>query len=851
MPFVSLTLNPFEVNQSESLNTLNGAVAAVQEINHVGQFEATLLRSAVSAAASSQTSSSSQQPNTDRVFLPVSGKFFPYPGSEIPEGMSGVGTSQLTISAKYPNHITGLSGNSIVRFVPKPRVVYNETVTTIGFVDYKNGDGWHTVNMLKLDLYLGDDLAPLEIPIGISQGYYTDSFGAMDWPSFRIVDTPVGKAKIYFYSIFPQGAPTPPVASGGFPSSIEVEEGMMRRGELRLEFFGIDQDDQFSEAANLGIVYDEVSRSNWIAHSHDTDMYRFTALPGQRIAFDIDTPGRGLGDTFRAQMSLYNSSGQKLKGMAEFWTKAPDEAQGGYDPYFEYTFIEGGEYYVAINNKFHTFTPGNNHGGMFNGIDHLTGQYSFDPKSPGATGWYKLTLSDPDDQIVEATAIGPIAQASTTLAGELFTAKDVNMYSFEVTTKGQVLAFDLDYDRNFLGFKTFSGQARITLFGPNGNSLYFVNAFNNSTSRASNFAATILGESGQEPYLEYRFATPGIYHIAVSAKDNFAFNAINGRNDVNGGGKGRYSLTITNVARVTYIGDYGWGGTVSIPNKANVSTIYPQLYSVNGTKILPNRQTWIVIHGRNDYSTSFENLAKNLQNYLGSNRQVLLLNWSGGSHDNPLVDDFGNLISGALQGTAWVPNVAKWVESIMELHLNVIGHNLSLVGHSWGSYLAYEIAKRVQGQQKAVIALDPAKAGTFYNWQEVNFRSVSQLSWAFYGDGIYGNSALAQTAHEAFRTHWHFSSPDNEVKHAAPKQLFENLVSSHLDTNQSSHQFYTEYFNLSRLLSGTLSDFFTVDAFSGFEGIFQYNSPVTSSPYRFWFRNKKDAGKLEGPLVHG
>lgn len=76
---------------------------------------------------------------------------------------------------------------------------------------------------------------------------------------------------------------------------------------------------------------------------------------------------------------------------------------------------------------------------------------------------------------------------------------------------------------------------------------------------------------------------------------------------------------------------------------------------------------------------------------------------------------------------------------------------MNLAGHSWGSYVAARIAAPERsGSVNALVAMDPAFAGVGFPAGSINFAAVSRISWAIYGNGIYGSAELAATADESF-----------------------------------------------------------------------------------------------------
>jgi pimeloyl-ACP methyl ester carboxylesterase len=181
--------------------------------------------------------------------------------------------------------------------------------------------------------------------------------------------------------------------------------------------------------------------------------------------------------------------------------------------------------------------------------------------------------------------------------------------------------------------------------------------------------------------------------------------------------------------------------------------------------ILPATQTWVVIHGRVDSSVSFRGMAASLAQATGD--QVLLLDRSQGAADNSL---FG------LEGAGWITRVAQWAATSLRTVFEVEDTLARLVGHSWGSYVAYEIAERQAGEVQTIVALDPAQnAATQYPAGNVNFAASSVVAWSFFGDGLYGDAARAGTADAAFGIAYS-GNPGIGERHSAPRRLFQRLL---------------------------------------------------------------------------
>lgn len=763
---------------------------------------------------------------TDSAFLNISGVFseaYNYQGKgPAPAAAVGVGTSQVAFKVHQQNPHTKQASQSSIKFVPAPGTFTNDQPMSVGKIQFTNGAGTHRIRRLSLDLNFGANLQPLRITVWIGQNSDNSETVSVDNNGTILsnlpIKTPVGMAKANVYGLFLKNQPSSngPSQSGGLAVK---KEGQTREAELRISFHGLDRDDQIHEATKLGLVDGELSKSGRIAHSHDADMYSFNVVAGQRIAFDLNTPRASNGERLSGQFQVYDVKGKLQKPAHD-----PDYLRNNV-----YSFSAAGTYFVVVKSTFNSpyASAGGAHNGMLDGLDDLYRS----PSEPGVLGNYTLKLSDPDDQISEGNRTFVVYGMNRSVHGRIATAKDVDMFSFQVSSKGQVVGFDVDlYSTGSLisdlaNPDAFKGKARITLFDAKGVPLQMTELFHKSTQRATSIAGPTPFESGRyEPYIEYRFDRPGVYYVAISGEKNGNFNPITGLADTAGGATGRYTLTITSVARNSFDfrpnEHYSVQGELRIPNNPvsnNNYSISTNLIKYGTGAIRTGVETWILIHGRDDSMHSNFSLAGSLQEKLGSQKQILLLDWSMGARDNTSTKPLG--------GAKWIESVAKWVESVMEVYLNLAPRNIVLVGHSWGSYVAYDTAKRLersgQDRVKAIVALDPAKMASHYEYEKVNFKQVSSYSWAFYGSGLYGSDTLAKTAHEAFRMVYTGdvgtggSILDADDRHSLPRQLFLSIV-----TKNNSSFLYINYFALDRLRNGTSKGLTARSNFDGFHGQF-------------------------------
>src|SRR6185295_15985755 len=95
---------------------------------------------------------------------------------------------------------------------------------------------------------------------------------------------------------------------------------------------------------------------------------------------------------------------------------------------------------------------------------------------------------------------------------------------------------------------------------------------------------------------------------------------------------------------------------------------------------------------------------------------------------------------------------AQWAASALTRY-GFSGTNLNLVGHSFGSYVADEIAQRIPGGVNALVTLDPAAdvPGGYDPTanDEVDFARDSFFSWSFHSSSL-GNEYTPATADESF-----------------------------------------------------------------------------------------------------
>jgi pimeloyl-ACP methyl ester carboxylesterase len=208
----------------------------------------------------------------------------------------------------------------------------------------------------------------------------------------------------------------------------------------------------------------------------------------------------------------------------------------------------------------------------------------------------------------------------------------------------------------------------------------------------------------------------------------------------------------------------------------------------------PTARTWMPIHGRN---ASLDAMAEITRGLTASRKgdatrrddQILALDWSAASD--------GFLYS---EGEAWIQPVGEWAAKALSSY-GFVGSRLNLVGHSWGTYVAaqiagvmpYEPGPSPRVKVNSIVALDPAKddpVGPFHpSW--VHFGEVSNCSWAFHSS-FFGSKTTPVTASEAFAVVYDDpNGPGLFGKHSQVKEMFAYMI-----TNSSA---MSNLFKLDRL----------------------------------------------------
>ena len=207
---------------------------------------------------------------------------------------------------------------------------------------------------------------------------------------------------------------------------------------------------------------------------------------------------------------------------------------------------------------------------------------------------------------------------------------------------------------------------------------------------------------------------------------------------------------------------------------------------------IANRPTWVITHGLNDDSTNdkIQSVAKAIYDKYQGGSQVLILDWGEASKTGFNVTEAGS----------WIEPVAEAVKKKLSDEWKIDSGNINLVGHSLGSYVAWQTAKDIGGVNN-LIALDPAltTSGGYPSEDQVNFSDYSKWAWAFYGS-LAGNPNRANTAEESFQFNFPSLGAFNpQEKHITVVTAFADIIKQ----NQKQPGYFTSLLNLDKINSSS------------------------------------------------
>lgn len=260
-------------------------------------------------------------------------------------------------------------------------------------------------------------------------------------------------------------------------------------------------------------------------------------------------------------------------------------------------------------------------------------------------------------------------------------------------------------DRN--DFYTFTlddrSNFRIDLFGLNDNNLKIF------SSSGRNVLRNDAEWSSNNRALSYsRILTPGTYYIRASQ----------------GQGRANYRLEFKSVNLAGDIEDKGLSSSQDYQDLYYENGVNLYHYSKQGRTnqgIVSDKKTVVVIHSRGDSSEGSRIKALSqavAKQYESQDYQVLALDWEKPADDSALVP---------FTAARSITPVAQWASQTLK-NLGITKNEITLLGHSLGSYVGSEIG-RLYGTVKHFVALDPAFPAKQYdlNGNEPNDQQVGDF----------------------------------------------------------------------------------------------------------------------------
>jgi pimeloyl-ACP methyl ester carboxylesterase len=175
----------------------------------------------------------------------------------------------------------------------------------------------------------------------------------------------------------------------------------------------------------------------------------------------------------------------------------------------------------------------------------------------------------------------------------------------------------------------------------------------------------------------------------------------------------------------------------SLENRRLLAT-YP-LVRLDGESgaISADRRTWVIVHGWQSSPSAFSSLASAIrQNPRYAGDQIVGVDWSqAAASSNPFSVE------------AQIQSVG--VDAAQQINtLGVPGANLNLIGHSFGAYVAAEIAERVATVVRSLTALDPGVdlPGGYDAAGSCDFSRNVTRSVAYHAQNTFGDAEIPQTA---------------------------------------------------------------------------------------------------------
>jgi pimeloyl-ACP methyl ester carboxylesterase len=445
----------------------------------------------------------------------------------------------------------------------------------------------------------------------------------------------------------------------------------------------------------------------------------------------------------------------------------------------------------------------------------------------------RLNVTDaPGD---EGAIFGAIVQGKELSEGELQGLKSEDDRG-TVLFNGQTISIEkatIDYSQNWGGeifdwSSGFKSKGSYQFTRNDRNAISSRNAiYRNWGNEAPTISNGILGSNyfGVNLWTQTDFEAGKTYNFSVKADDfyriavipvnatqsnqwvNISGQSWNWLNDAYDGKK--YSFTPQNTGKYWVYGGYkeqegaasfalSWDKVSNFISAQSTATKGSESKTIEFKPVdrilsdIANRRTWVIIHGfDNNYD---DDKSKYLAEAIGDYQeedQVLILDWGSAAKDT----------KSYLTATSWIESVADAAKKKLRDEWGIASDNINLVGHSLGSYVAWETAQKIGGVNK-LIALDPATntLGNLGGYKEgdVNFLNHSKWSWAFYGS-LLGAEKIANTAAESFKFVFPKESGGETEKHGSVVYAFADIVKE----NTKQPEYLTSLLNLDNINSSS------------------------------------------------
>ncbi|HYI13087.1 MAG TPA: PKD domain-containing protein, partial [Thermoanaerobaculia bacterium] len=386
------------------------------------------------------------------------------------------------------------------------------------------------------------------------------------------------------------------------------------------------------------------------------------------------------------------------------------------------------------------------------------------PVSPSATTTYSLV----------ATGAGGTASATTTVTVEAGEAPGtLNRLRFAFTNVRRRAVSSLAADREVIMLARRSPYERFTL--------PVTASINDAPFTEIDVVDGVLTLSGVPGALSLEDWLPrgGSAQVSITNGDQNHFGVTLDRSST--------EISVAALSTSILVGDVPLPADPSKTTPVRIEILQPS----GGAKIDVTKTTWIVIHGRlNSAGTREIQAIAQAIKQKNHDHQVLLLDWESAARETFFWGGFS-------KGEQWIEPIGQWAARRLEDY-GFSGQTLNLIGHSWGSYIADELAEEI-GRVNLIVGLDPAidTVGSKYNPNDtIDFGAHSAFSIAFHSSNLAGSATTPTTATEAFSVGFlQQSGGENELnRHGWIRDLFTSMILGNGEVSR--------LFTLDRLLEG-------------------------------------------------